>query len=169
MFTMIDIDRVLANDSQSKATIGLSKKEFEYILPTFTQVLLDQDPYYAGRSHTLKEAKHKLFFMLHYLKTYPTFEVIALQYDSFKQRAHTWLQEIKPCFLETLDRLNVLPKRKSSSREDLIGVFDGIKDIFIDATEREIKRPQKDKSQRKHYSGKQKDHTKKTLQSVVKS
>jgi hypothetical protein len=117
----------------------------------------------------LKEPKQKLFFILHYLKTYPTFEAIAVQYDSFKQRAHIWFKETMPSFLETLDRLNVLPERKGSSRGDLIGLFDGVKDIFIDATERAINRPQKYKSQRKHYSGKQKDHTKKTSQFATKS
>ena len=102
-----------------------------------------------------------MFFVLHYLKTYPTFEAIAAQYDSFKQRTNIWLQQIMPILEETLDRLNVLPKRKGTSRADLEGMLDGIKDIFIDATERPINRPQKQKSQRKHYSGKQKDHTKK--------
>ena len=98
-----------------------------------------------------------MFFVLHYLKTYPTFEAIAAQYDSFKQRTNIWLQQIMPILEETLDRLNVLPKRKGTSRADLEGMFDGIKDIFIDATERPVNRPQTQKSQRKHYSAKQKD------------
>jgi hypothetical protein len=104
-----------------------------------------------------------------------------------------------PILEEALDRLNILPKQKSSSRANLDGMFrlvtkspiaalrsssklsltssqlkffrtrrpcserfrdksfDGIKDIFIDATERPVNRPHKQKSQRKHDSAKQKD------------
>ena len=158
---MMDIDAVLGNKEQSRAVIGLDSKEFEYLLPMYEQVLRDQDPYFAGRTHTLKTASDKLFFILYYLKSYDTYDVLAAQYGKKRPRAYTWVKENLPILTETLKRLNLLPAREINTREDFKELFPSTKDIFTDVTERLIQRPKNSKKQREHYSGKQKAHTKK--------
>ncbi len=158
---MIDIDKVLGDKEQSRALLGIDKAEFEYMLSVYEQVLKDQDPYYAGRSHTLKTAKDKQFFILYYLKSYDTYDVLAAQYGTKRPRAFNWVKENLPILSETLRRLNLLPSRKINDREHFKQIFPTTKDIFTDVTERPVHRPKNSKQQRKHYSGKQKDHTKK--------
>ena len=57
----------------------------------------------------------------------------------------------------------VLPERKIRSVEEFLQKFPEIRDVFIDGTERPIRRPGDDKNQKKHYSGKKKRHTRKNI------
>ncbi|GHU29537.1 hypothetical protein FACS1894152_7860 [Bacilli bacterium] len=41
--------------------------------------------------------------------------------------------------------------------------YPGVKDIFIDGTERPVQRPRNNKLQKKRYSGKKKRHTRKNV------
>ena len=166
---MIDIDKILGDNRQSRAIVGLNRVEFELLLPNFEASLKAQKKLIDGRPHTLATAKEKLFFILSYLKTYQTCDVIAAQYGVDKSRVSRWTRDYLPILSITLDHLNLLPLREITSKEQFKEVFPKMKDIFIDATEREIQRPQNQKSQRKHYSGKQKTHTKKTSQSQTKT
>ena len=57
----------------------------------------------------------------------------------------------------------VLPKRKMRDFKNLSETFSEIKEIFIDGTERPIRRPKDSESQKNNYSGKKKRHTKKNI------
>lgn len=165
---MIDIDNVLDDSRQSRAMIGLDKIGFNFLLPGFTTALSSKKKLLDGRPHTLPTAKEKLFFILNYLKTYQTCDVIGAQYHVDKSRISRWTKDFLPVLMMTLDHLKLLPLREITSKGDFKKLFPEMKDLFIDATEREIQRPQNQKSQRKHYSGKQKTHTKKTSHSLTK-
>ena len=47
--------------------------------------------------------------------------------------------------------------------EELFELFPGVKDIFIDGTERPIQRPKDEEKQKESYSGKKKAHTRKNI------
>lgn len=166
----MDIDKVLNNDRLVHAILGISKAEFMALLPVFEQVLRE----YAERKKRkrrvgggcngkIKSARKKLFFILLYVKTYPTFDVAAFMFASSKSRTHHWAHTILPLLEKTLGRKLVLPKRRINTPAEFIEAFPGVKEAMIDGVERPTIRSQKDKTQRKHYSGKKKRHTRKNL------
>ncbi len=55
-----------------------------------------------------------------------------------------------------LDRLGVMQKRNLLTVDDFKALFGEHKDLFIDATEQRIQRPQDDECQKETYSGKKK-------------
>ena len=57
----------------------------------------------------------------------------------------------------------VLPQRKVSSVKEFFEAFPEAKEVFIDGTERPIRRPKDNEAQRNNYSGKKKRHTKKNI------
>lgn len=169
---MINVTRALRSDRLLKALTGLSVAEFKALLPAFSDALAKttrtkkadrQRAVGGGRKHTLADPQAKLFFILFYLKCYPTFDLAGFFFGVDRSRAWHWVQELLPLLETTLDWQAVLPKRKIRSVEDFMAQFPQIKDVFIDGTERPVQRPQKAKAQRKHYSGKQKDHTLRNL------
>ena len=77
-----------------RAITGLNTNEFENLTKTFTQVL-DKYEHHSteprereiggGRTHTLETMEDKLFYILFYLKCYPTFDLAALFYDVYQR------------------------------------------------------------------------------------
>jgi hypothetical protein len=164
---LIDIDKVQKNKRLSQAMIGMSKVEFESILPTFESLLLEEKKAKkrrravgAGQKGLLKSAKNKLFFILFYLKTYPTFDVAGAIFGTIRSVTHEWFHKFLPILEKTLGRQMVLPKRKLKSKEEFIELF-GVEDIFVDGAERPVQRPKSKKKTKKQYSGKKKRHTRK--------
>jgi hypothetical protein len=169
---MFKLKRAKKSDRIMKALTGMTIAEFEALVITFTLVF---QKYQAtrkpnrkravggGRSHTLKTAAERLFFILFYLKCYPTMDVAGFFFGVDKSRIQRWVKELLPLLEETLGREVVLPARKINSVEEFMAQFPTVTDVFIDATERPVRRPQKNKAQRAHYSGRKRGHTKKTL------
>ncbi len=99
---MINIEMALRSDRLMKAVTGVSIHEFTELLPKFTEELekenssraSSQKPCSArgaGRKHTLPSAKEKLFFILFYLKCYPTYDVAGLMFDVDRSQACRWV------------------------------------------------------------------------------
>ena len=169
---MIQIDRALTTTRVMRSLTGLDKSSFNKLLITFRLVLekttkknskASKRKMGGGRNHTLAKAKEKLFYILFYMKCYPTYDLAGFLFESDRSQSCRWVKELLPILQESLDRELVLPKRKISSVEEFVRLFPGIKDIFIDGTERAVQRPTKEKRQAKHYSGKKKRHTKKNI------
>ena len=169
---MLNVKRALRSDRLMKALTGMTIAEFNTLLPTFSDALKKsraaQKPdrkraVGGGRKHTLRNGREQLFFILFYLKCYPTFDLAGFFYGVDRSRAWHWVQALLPVLEKTLDWQVVLPKRKIRTVEEFMQHFPEIKDVFVDGTERPVQRPKKAKTQRKHYSGKQKDHTVKNL------
>ena len=169
---MLNVKRALRSDRLMKALTGMTIAEFNTLLPTFNDALKKsraaQKPdrkraVGGGRKHTLRNGREQLFFILFYLKCYPTFDLAGFFYGVDRSRAWHWVQELLPVLEKTLDWQVVLPKRKIRTVEEFMQHFPEIKDVFVDGTERPVQRPKKGKTQRKHYSGKQKEHTVKNL------
>lgn len=168
MFSRMDIDKVLENPRLVRAILGINKKQFISLLATFEQVLLEEQTNKkrkravgGGRIGKIKPARNKLFFILWYLKVYPTFDVAAYVFGSSKTKTQVWAHDILPILEKTLKRKVVLPKRKIRTPEEFLATFPEAQEVLIDGMERPTIRSAKDKTQKKHYSGKKKRHMRK--------
>lgn len=117
----------------------------------------------GGRTGQLGTDEEKLLFILFYLKSYPTYDVLAFIVGFHRTRACQWILTLLPILEKTLGRKLVLPERKISSVEEFLKKFPEAKDVFADGNERRIQRPRNPKRQNKTYSGKKKTHTRKQI------
>jgi hypothetical protein len=169
-----DFEQELAemDERRFKALTGLSKQEFHKLLPTFAEshTEIQQENYAknktkrqrrpgAGQKGRLDTMRKKLFFVLYYLKNYPTFDTLGDRFALDRSKACTNAHKLTPVLCRALDKLGVLPQRKFNSVEEMEAVLAHIEELFIDATERPHQRPQDDHEQREKYSGKKKQHT----------
>jgi hypothetical protein len=172
---MLNVQRALKNSGVCRSLTGLSPNEFLKLVPTFDKCLQEaidakqrKRKAGAGPKHNLKTSADKLFFILFYLKAYPTFAVLCFLYDVHRSRPQRWVKHLLPILEKTLGEKSCLPERKIHSPEEFIKKFGDLKEIFIDGSERPIQRP-KDKDKRKqNYSGKKKRLTKTQLYVVDK-
>jgi len=169
---MLNIKRALRSDRLMKALTGMTVAEFERLLPPFTaglkkaQTKVKKERKRAiggGRRHTLKNPTDKLFFILFYLKCYPTFDLAGLLYGVDRSQTQRWVKALLPVLEAVLGWQAVLPQRRIGTLEEFIQRFPAVKDVFIDGTERPVQRPQQAKAQQELYSGKHKEHTLKNL------
>ena len=170
---MLNIDRVLRQDRLLRALTGLNRQAFEALLPTFseiyTQSLLERPRQRAiggGRKARLHRPEDKLFYILFYFKSYPTFDVAGVLFDIDRSQAQMWMHRLQPILEATLGEKMALPERKLDSVEAFIERFPGVKRVMIDGTERPIQRPQDPEKQTLNYSGKKRRHTRKHLAAV---
>ena len=159
------------NERQMKALTGLSSSEFSALSETFEKV------YHANRqkiSSTRKRAvgggkksslslMEKLFVVLFYLKTYPTFDVLGACFKVDRSTGCRWIHQFLPILEPTLGEETVLPERQIESLDKFRETFPELEDIFIDGTERPTQRASDYKLQKEYYSGKKKRQTLKNL------
>jgi hypothetical protein len=165
---MLRFERAFKDDRMMRALTGLNLKEFEVLLPTFEKILLEtqstkdrQRAAGGGRKGILRDARSKLFFILFYIKVYPTFDVAAFIFGTVRSVTFDWKNKLLPALEQALGRVIQLPQRQIRSMEEFCRLFPEVKDVFIDGTERPIQRPRKAKAIRRKYSGKKKRHTRK--------
>lgn len=166
----MDIEKVLDNPRLTQAVLGISKKEFEILLTTFKQIEKEdresrnrKRKIGGGSNGNIKDPIKKLFFILWYVKVYPTFDVAAYVFSSSKTRTHIWAHQILPLLEKALGRKVVLPARQISTPEEFLRLFPITKEVMLDGVERPTIRSKNPKVQNKHYSGKKKRHTRKNL------
>jgi hypothetical protein len=111
----------------------------------------------------LASTRLKLFFVLIYLKCYPTYDVLGILFDLDSGNCCDWIKRLLPVLETTLGQKQVLPARKIRSVEEFLRLFPHEKDLLIDGTERRTQRSSHAKTQRKHFSGKQGCHARKNL------
>lgn len=169
---MLNNKRAQSSDRLMKALTGLTIAEFERLLLEFSAGLKKaqakakkerERAVGGGRRHTLKTPTDKLFFILFYLKCYPTFDLAGLLFDVDRSQAQRWVKALLPVLETVLGWQAVLPQRRIGSIEEFIQRFPAATDVFIDGTERPVQRPQQAKAQQELYSGKQHEHTLKNL------
>jgi hypothetical protein len=155
-----------------RALTGVSREEFRELLPVFTasyeeliweayeqnKATRQRQPG-GGQKGVLNTMDKKLFFLLYYWKVYPTFDVLGDRFGCDGSKAWTNVHKLWPVLERPLDKLGVLPARQFASVDELRAAFGEVDELFIDATEREVVRPQDAEEQRKTFSGKQKQHT----------
>lgn len=166
----MNIQRALQDERLMRAVIGMGKKEFFKLLKKFAP-LANKIKYKrdrkrkkgAGRKHTLKTAEQKLFYMLFYMKCYPTFDVAAFFFGVNKSQAKRWVDELRVLLEKALGKAMVLPARRIKSVKEFLERFPAVKELIIDGTERPVQRPKNKKKQKERYSGKKKKHTQKNI------
>jgi len=170
-----EISPRIYDERQLKALTGLSVEQFSILLPLFDKFILEEKENNKenkvkpdnGSVGKLESSAEKLIFFLYYLKCYPTFDQFGFNFNMNRSCAHTWLYKLFPIFTKTLDHLNVLPKTKFNTPEEMQQAFKGIDTLVIDATERVTQRPQDPVVQEEHYSGKKKATLTKTRLSLL--
>jgi len=166
------------DDRQMRSLTGLSIRQFEELVIEFEiEYKEQQEQTYrkgvaegqrqrrpgGGRKGKLPGMADKLFFMLVYFKTYPTFDVLGTQFEMGRSKANENLHKWAPILMKTLERLGVMPHREFGSVDEMKAAFKGIDRILVDVTERLYRRSQDDETQRDHYSGKKSTIPSKTL------
>lgn len=169
---IINKHRVLKNERVCKAVFGMSYKEIEELLPVFKQCLLEHRyelypnrirSVGGGRKGDLPTDKEKLFYILMYLKIYPTYDVLSVLTNHQRSKCGDTVQLLLPVMEKVLKRKLVLPKRKATSLEEVFERCPELKDVFIDGAERPVQKPTNNKRKNKLYSGKKKTTTRKTI------
>lgn len=113
----------------------------------------------GGQKGRLVTMEAKLYFILYYLRCYPTFDELGLHFDLDRSNAHRNVQALLAVLLRALAQCEVLPERQFADVEALQAAFADVTELLIDATERPVQRSQDEDTQRAHYSGKKKRHS----------
>jgi len=154
------------------AMTGLTINEFMDLVPMFGAVVDEmrrarhtdrKRKFGAGHPSALSNAQEQLFFILFYLKSYPTVDVLSFLVGFDRSNACRNAQFLMSALTRALGRKLVLPKRQIRSVEEFYKEFPEAKDIFIDGTERRVQKPANQKKRKKLYSGKKKTTTRKTI------
>jgi hypothetical protein len=153
------------------ALTGLTPAEFTAFIPDFTyyynEVVVKRKKNRerkigAGRNSKIETIEEKLFYILWYMKTYPTFDVASFWVGFARSSACTWMHDLLPVLELTMKRKFVLPQRKISDPEEFLRLLPETAEVFVDGVERLKQRPKK-RSAQKIYSGKKKGHTRKSV------
>lgn len=152
------------------AVIGITKRQFDLLLPKFSNALRKAETarVYSkhrirqpggGRKSTLKNDYQKLFFILFYYKAYPTFRLAQVFFQFDKRNIQLWVKFLELVLWQTLGYQLNLPLVKARYLDDIIEVCPVLKEFIIDGTERPVRRPKNLDKQSQYYSGKKKLHT----------
>jgi hypothetical protein len=153
---------------------GLTKAEFEFLLPLFEKAEEEyvRETYIngkerkrspgGGRRPKLRTARDRLFFILFYLKTYPLQEVAAVLFGMSLSQTNFWIHRLSAVLKRALRGGAYLPERDPAASEEALKKCSGLS-FVIDGTEREIQRPEDPEKQKIFYSGRKKNHTVKNI------
>lgn len=168
----MQIRSALRTDRMCKSLTGLTVSEFTNLTADFSwnyheyeakRITERKRKLGGGRGSKIETIEEKLFYILFYLKTYPTFDMASFYVGFARSKAHKWAHILFPILEQTMKRKLVLPERKISSREEFERLYPGVKEVFADGIERSIQRSKNKKKQNKTYSGKKKQHTRKSV------
>lgn len=164
---MLNITRCFQDIRLFKAVTGTTYAEFHALLPEVEAALGEQTKQRkparqrqegGGRKHPLLTVCEKLFFILFYIKCYARFDVFAWVFEVDRAQPQRWVKAYLPVLEAALGRKAGLPERKIASVEEVLRRFPQLKEVFVDGTERPIRRPSGKEAQAPDYSGKKKPH-----------
>ena len=146
-----------------RSLTGLTNSQFEKLLPAFEHQYsnryskhnlrgeLRQRKQTKRANDTLSESEEKLFFILIYIKSYPTQQVQASMFDMHQPQCNGWIKLLLPVLNDALNELGLLPARSAERAKRKLQEEDR---VIIDGTERFIQRPLDYDTQKEYYSGK---------------
>jgi hypothetical protein len=147
-----------------KSLTGLSKTQIKKLTPIFSACWdnadiksgLHSNPDRPGRP---PEYKHPniLIFVLAHLKTNLTFDALSIMFNVKRSTFYQLVCRGMNVLEMALDEVGAIPLKDINSPVILLGILRGKKHLFLDVTERPIRRPKR--NQKKFYSGKKKRHT----------
>lgn len=160
----------IKNDRTCKALTGLTRAQFKQFLQPFeaaSQALREEKfeqgelkiKHAVGRRGYLETQEQRLFFILFYLKNYPTYDVLGHMFGFSGGHAYGHLKKLIPILQKTLSDNHHLPLTDVKVPQELHQAIeeqavDNKRKIIIDATERPCVRPQDKALQKARYSGK---------------
>lgn len=173
---MLEYTTLKGDSRKLLALTGLTRKEFEALLPAFRKAYERHHPSDktltgqprqrergGGRRGVLGSMEQKLLFILVYQKTYPLQVVMGELFGMTQPGANQWIHRLLPILQAALNDLGVMPERKGSEFAQAAKESGEVADYIIDGTERRRQRPKSREKQALHYSGKKKAHTDKNL------
>jgi len=108
----------------------------------------------GGRQGVFDSDQKRLFFILYYLKTYPTFDVLGFHFDLSAGHAHDYVNEFIPILKRALERAQSFPERAFDTTEDIRQAIEKHDKILIDGVEIPTVRPCDKDEQSERYSRK---------------
>lgn len=166
-----DFNKEIKDDRRMKSLTGLTCEEFEYLIPVYKEAYAEikEEEYLERKKENpntrksnikaefkgkLNTYEKKLFINLYYLKTYPTFDVLAFNFGISRTRACYHIHRLTKIVARTFEKLGTKPKRKIETAEDFLEVFGNIEELIVDVTERRHFRHKDYETQKFNYSGK---------------
>ena len=149
--------------------ISITELEFEEVVPFFEVSFDDYFSHYTfdgevrqravskRNDSVFKKPEDALFFLLFYLKNYPIEEVMASTFLMHQPQVNLWKRLLQDILETSLDKMDVLPSRDNKKLNKLLKEMN-LKEVIIDATERQIQRPLDNDVQKEYYSGKKSSH-----------
>lgn len=166
---MISIEKALLLDRRMRALTSLDGAAFLKLEKRFARVLADElarhtragQPRHraagAGPRGALPGVRPKLFFILFYLKAYPTQDVMGYFFGLSQPQVCARVAQLLP-LLQTLMHAE-LPARHGRELAEVLAQLPEVKEVLIDGTERPVVRPQHKGRRDRHYSGRRKRTT----------
>lgn len=166
---MISYDQIKDNPKVLLAFTGLTRIEFEELLPSFIKATYQMEQKRrakqkrkrragGGRKAHLKTMADRLLFILFYLKTYPIQEVLAFLFGMSQGQANEWIHRLGRILKQALDDLGHLPERDGHRVAAILRENETLA-LTQDGSERRRQRPKDNEKQKAYYSGKKKAHT----------
>ena len=160
----------LTQDRQWRAMIGMSEQQFYTLSDAFAKAYfntygntLSQRKVEVNITYCLQNEEDLLLFTLMSLKLGLTYDALGVACGMSASNALRNQKIGLAVLATTLNNLNVMPKRNLLTIEDFKALFGEHQDLFIDATEQRIQRPQDKEFQKETYSGKKKANTLKAM------
>lgn len=149
--------------------IGVTHSQFVSLSVLFVSALRKQELLWlkqprlrspgGGRTPHLRSDWEKLFFILFYYKTYPTFRFAQLLWGLDKRNVQIWVRRLETVLHEAVGHELSLPIRQVRNFHHWVEICPQLREFIIDCTERFVQRPQDAQAQQFFYSGKKKRHT----------
>jgi len=122
----MNLDYLLKHPDLFPAVIGVTQLQFEALLVLFDRGYckcwyrkawsIDRvRAIGAGRKSVLQTVSERLFFILFYYKTYPTFRLASVLFGVDKETIHRWKVFLEEVLWMTLGYQLSLPKKKMAS------------------------------------------------------
>jgi len=169
---MINYNYLIEHSNLFPSVIGIKYWRFKILLEKFSKELRKAEHQKAysfersritggGRkiSKSLNSDGKKLFFILFYYKTYPTFVLAQCLFELDESNLLRWKVFLEKVLLNSIDYQLKLPETKIRHLDQMMIICPNLKECLIDASERQVNRPKDSKTQKRYYSGKKKKHT----------
>ena len=122
------------NDRQFSASTGLHKVEFYELLYVYEEVEAQERDWQKntkGTDLSLSTSELRLFFVLYYLKAYPSYDVLGLCFNIDGSTCERNIKQIYPILQQALAREKMLPIRELSQVELLQEALEGKKKYWL--------------------------------------
>lgn len=156
MYHMPSIYHHLRTEKQYKAATGLSLTQFDVLFGGFSKYYepKSKNPYPHTPTPVLTDKREALFFILHYLKAYPTLENMGLYFSMDIKTVSNYIAYIKPALKAALKESGSLTSTLFAGQQAFDEAFEYVADLVVDCTEIPVQRPVNQQYQESVYSGK---------------